>query len=201
MAFDGPQQFLEADDRGQRRRLDQLHEEADHRRPGDRECLRQDHQPQFLEIMQPQACAGVPLAARQRVDAAAPYLARDRRWRRRSARARPPSMARCAARASAGRRTSGTAASAAACPGTARCSRARNAAASSCLDMRSSRMAMPTSAPPTNAAIDSSTVQRVAKQQIADDVPERELDHDTPADNVRRPTATSSRRSPIDRPR
>ena len=48
-------------------------------------------------------------------------------------------------------------------------------------------MAMPTDAPPTKAATDSRIVQRVAKQQVAQDVPEGELDHVASTESVRWP--------------
>ena len=60
---------------------------------------------------------------------------------------------------------------------------------------------MPTEAPPTKAASDSRTVQRVAKQQVAQDVPEGELDHVASTESVRWPNQMSRRRTAIDSPR
>ena len=66
--------LVEADDRGQRRALDQLHQKADGRRHRDAQGLRQDHILHLLQKVQAEAGAGLPLAARQGIDAAAPDL-------------------------------------------------------------------------------------------------------------------------------
>src|SRR6478736_8768248 len=89
----------EADNRGQRGVLDDLHEEADGRRRGDAHRLRQDHQPHALDAGERQAFGGFPLRLGHRLDAATPDLAqvsRDihrqrqaRRGQRRDAEANP----------------------------------------------------------------------------------------------------------------
>ncbi|MPL86060.1 hypothetical protein SDC9_32036 [bioreactor metagenome] len=70
----GAHQLLETEDRGQRRRLDELDEKTDRGPERDAEGLRQDHQAQLLPPGQAKACAGIPLAFGQRLDAAAPDL-------------------------------------------------------------------------------------------------------------------------------
>ncbi len=71
-------QVDEADDGGERRALDHLHREADRRRDGDAQRLRQDHVAHLLDIGEGERFAGFPLALRQRFDAAAPDLGEER---------------------------------------------------------------------------------------------------------------------------
>src|SRR5690242_10573894 len=62
-------QFDEADHRGERRVLDQLHQEADRRRDRDAEGLGHDHVTELLAEAEPQRRRRLPLLARHRFDA------------------------------------------------------------------------------------------------------------------------------------
>src|SRR5579872_2673614 len=69
----------EADHRGERGVLDDLHHEADGRRDGELHRLRQHHVGVLLEAVEAKAIGGFPLGARHRLDAAAPDLAQEGR--------------------------------------------------------------------------------------------------------------------------
>ena len=70
-------QLHETDHRRQCRALDDLHQEADGRRDRDPHRLRQDDVAQLFDEVQRQALRGLPLAARNRGDAAAPDLGQE----------------------------------------------------------------------------------------------------------------------------
>ena len=86
----------EADDRGERRALHQLHQEADGGRDGDLAGLRQDHVAHARQVAQAERSRGLPLAGRDRLDAAAPDLAEECRGiqRQRDAAAAPADRCR-----------------------------------------------------------------------------------------------------------
>src|SRR5438874_3446943 len=71
-------QFDEADDRGKRRALDDLHGKTNGRRDRDARGLRQDHVTHLLDVAEREAGGGLPLALRYRLDAAAPDLGQER---------------------------------------------------------------------------------------------------------------------------
>src|SRR3954471_21637915 len=71
-------QLDEADDRGERRALDDLYGEADGRRDRDARGLRQDDVAHLLDVAEREAGGGLPLALRYRLDAAAPDLGQER---------------------------------------------------------------------------------------------------------------------------
>ena len=92
----GAGELGEADDRGERRALDQLHQEADGRRHRDLAGLRQDHVAHAGEVAQAERGRGLPLAGGNRLDAAAPDLAEERAGveRQRDRRRRPADRCR-----------------------------------------------------------------------------------------------------------
>src|SRR5439155_3336630 len=71
-------QFDEADDRGERRALDDLHGETNGRRDRDARGLRQDDVAHLLDVAERQSGGRLPLALRYRFDAAAPDLGQER---------------------------------------------------------------------------------------------------------------------------
>src|SRR6185295_19479162 len=71
-------QFDEADDRGERRALDDLHGETNGRRDRDARGLRQDHVAHLFDVVEREAGGSLPLALRYRLDAAAPDLGQER---------------------------------------------------------------------------------------------------------------------------
>src|ERR1700681_913654 len=68
-------EFDETDDGGERRVLDELDQEADGGRNGEPQRLRHDDIAELLGEAQSQRGAGLPLGARDRLQAAAPDLA------------------------------------------------------------------------------------------------------------------------------
>jgi hypothetical protein len=79
----GPGQLDEADDRGERGPLEQLHEEADGRRQRQFEGLRHDHVEHAAAGGEAESICRLALAARHRLDRAAPDLAEEGRGMRR----------------------------------------------------------------------------------------------------------------------
>src|SRR5215208_7151679 len=75
----GTRQLDEADHRGERGVLHDLHHEAHGRWNGDAQRLRQDHVGVLLERVEAQAIGGLPLRLRHRLDAAAPDLTQEGR--------------------------------------------------------------------------------------------------------------------------
>src|SRR5829696_1670127 len=75
----GTRQLDEADHRGERGVLHDLHHEAHGRRNGDAQRLRQDHVGVLLERVEAQAVRGLPLGLRHRLYAAAPDLTQEGR--------------------------------------------------------------------------------------------------------------------------
>src|SRR5260221_6867543 len=71
----GAGELDEADERGDRRALDELHDEADGRRDRDAHRLRQDDVPELLGEAEGEALGSFPLRSRDRLDRAAPDLA------------------------------------------------------------------------------------------------------------------------------
>src|SRR5688572_1113631 len=73
----GLDQFAETDDRRDRGAFHQLHQEADRRRHGDPQGLRQDDVAHLHHELHAEAGAGVPLAASDGIDATTPDLAQE----------------------------------------------------------------------------------------------------------------------------
>src|ERR1700733_738672 len=70
-------QFDEADDRGECGALDHLNRKTDRRRDRDAQGLRQNHIAHLLDVGEREAGRRLPLAARDRLDAAAPDLGEE----------------------------------------------------------------------------------------------------------------------------
>ena len=68
----GSDQFVVTEDRRKSGALDELHKETDGWRDGDADGLRQDHQSQLGNVVEPEASAAVPLAARDGLNGTAP---------------------------------------------------------------------------------------------------------------------------------
>ncbi len=146
--------------------LDHLDREADRGRDRDLEGLRQDHPAHLLQVAHAEAGRGLPLALGDGLDAAAPDLRQEGAGPDDQRRAGGEPGRHVEADQRQAEEDQEAAASGAVCPGRARCSPRQSAAPPGSWMCAGRGSPAPSSPPPTNAARDRTTVQRVARSRL-----------------------------------